>query len=78
MLNNKLLDLYRSAGFSTEVEGKWPNIYSVGKPMEELVRLVIEECAQAAENHSRSFSGVDVGAKGAADAVRNVGATLLK
>ncbi len=78
MLNEKLLDLYTRAGFSVNVEGKWPNIYSVGSPLEELVRLVTEECARAAEDHARSYSEVAIGAYGAADAVRNVSNSLLK
>lgn len=81
MLNKKILDLYERAGFShASAEGKWPNIYSVGRPLEELVRLVVEECAVAAENTARSFSDGDagVGSKSAANAVRHYGDTLLK
>lgn len=79
MLNDKLLDLYARAGFSTEIEGKWPNIYSVGTPLEELIRLVVKECAEAAELASRGFgdtAGVP-GAVAAASAVRCVGKSYI-
>jgi hypothetical protein len=81
MLNKKILELYEKAGFSHEsAEGKWPNIYSIGRPLEELVRLVVEECAVAAENTARGFSDGDagVGSKSAANAVRYYGESLLK
>jgi len=80
MLNDKIKELYKKAGFSLEIEGKWPNIYSVGTPMERLVALVIEDCAIAAETHARSYSGGDSGhgSIGAAAAVRSYGASLLK
>jgi hypothetical protein len=81
MLNKKILDLYERAGFSHETnEGSWPSIYSVGKPLEELVKLVVEECAVAAENTSRIFSDGDAGtgSKAAATAVRYYGESLLK
>lgn len=80
MLNDKIKDLYDRAGFSCDVEGKWPNIFSVGIPLEKLVALVVNECAIAAEEHARSYSDGDagVGAKGAAGAVRNYGNTLFK
>jgi hypothetical protein len=80
MLNDKILDLYERAGFSHEIEGKWPNIFSVGRPLEELIRIVTEECAIAAENTARNFSDGDagVGSKAAANAVRHYADTLLK
>ena len=80
MLNKKILDLYERAGFSHDPEGKWPVTSSIGRPLEELVRLVVEECAVAAENTARSFSDGDagVGSKTAANAVRYYGETLLK
>ena len=79
MLNDKLLDLYKRAGFSIDAEGKWPNIYSVGTPLEELVRLVVEDCAVAAEQAARNFgdtAGVP-GAVAAASAVRYVGKSYI-
>lgn len=81
MLNDKILDLYERAGFSHKsVEDKWPNIYSIGTPLERLVALVVEDCAIAAEKHARSYSDGDAGkgAHGAANAVRYYGETLLK
>jgi hypothetical protein len=79
MLSKKILELYVRAGFSIEAEGKWPNIYSVGNSLEELVRLVVEDCAEAAELAARNFgdtSGVP-GAHAAASAVRQVGKSYL-
>lgn len=56
MLNDKIKDLYDRAGFSYEAEGKWPNIFSVGMPLEKLIALVVNDCAIAAEEHARSYS----------------------
>ena len=80
MLNDKIKDLYDRAGFSCEVEGKWPNIFSVGTPLEKLIALVVDDCAKAAEEHARSYSDGDAGkgAVGAANAVRYYGNTLFK
>ena len=80
MLNDKIKDLYDRAGFSYDAEGKWPNIFSVGTPLEKLVALVVDDCAKVAEEHARSYSDGDagVGAAGAANAVRHYGSTLFK
>jgi hypothetical protein len=80
MLNDKIKDLYEKAGFSLEIEGRWPNIYSVGTPMERLVALVVAECAQAAALHANSYSNGEAGAgaAGAAEAVRSYGESLFK
>lgn len=80
MLNKKILDLYERAGFSNDPEGRWPVTSSIGRPLEELIRLVVEECAVAAENTARSFADGDagVGSKSAANAVRHYGNTLFK
>lgn len=78
MLNDKIKNLYDRAGFSYEAEGKWPNIFSVGTPLEKLIALVVEDCAKAAELHATSYSDGDAGsgATGAANAVRYVGKAL--
>ncbi len=80
MLNDKIKNLYDKAGFSYEEEGKWPNIFSVGVPLENLIALVVDECAKAAEIHANSFSDGDAGkgATGAAQAVRAYGLSLFK
>lgn len=80
MLNDKIKDLYDRAGFSCEAEGKWPNIFSVGVPLEKLIALVVNDCAIAAEEHARSYSDgdADKGAVGASQAVRSYGASLFK
>jgi hypothetical protein len=80
MLNDKIKDLYDRAGFSCDVEGKWPNIFSVGTPLEKLIAIVVDDCAKAAEEHARSYSDGDAGkgAHGAANAVRHYGNTLFK
>lgn len=79
MMNNKIKKLYVAAGFSDDIEGKWPNIFSVGTPLELLVKLVVEECAIAAELHARSYSDGDAGtgATASANAVRAYGHNLL-
>ena len=80
MLNDKIKDLYDRAGFSYEAEGKWPNIFSVGTPLEKLIAHVVDDCAKAAAEHARSYSDGDAGtgAAGASQAVRSYGASLFK
>ena len=80
MLNDKIKDLYDRAGFSYESEGKWPNIFSVGTPLEKLIKLVVEDCATAAAHHARSYSDGDAGsgATGASGAVKAYGNSLFE
>jgi hypothetical protein len=80
MTNTKLAELYKRAGFSTDTNGYWPVTTIVGAPLERLIKLVIEDCAIAAEHHARSYADGDAGtgAKGAAGAVRSLGITLFK
>ena len=79
-MNNKLKELCEKAGFSTEVQGNWPTTIGVGKPLENLIALVVEDCAVAAELHARSYADGDsgTGAIGAAHAVRTYGSNLFK
>lgn len=80
MTNTKLKNLYEKAGFSTEAGGSWPTTIHAGTPLDKLVKLVIEECAVAAEQHSRTYSDGDAGSGsfGAARAVRFYGESLFK
>ena len=80
MLNDKIKDLYDRAGFTYEAEGKWPNIFSIGLPLENLIALVIDDCAKIAEEHARSYADGDAGkgASGAANAVRYYGVSIFK
>jgi hypothetical protein len=80
MINDKLKDLYTQAGFSTEIEGKWPNMFSVGSPLQHLVTLIVNDCAEAAALHANSYADGDAGTGsiGAANAVRAYGASLFK
>lgn len=80
MLNNKIKELYEKAGFSLDMDGRWPNIYSVGTPMEKLVALVVAECVEVAAAHSNSYSdgAAGTGAIGASMAVRSYGESLFK
>ena len=80
MMNPKLKELYAKAGFSVDVEGPWPSTLVVGTPLENLVKLVVEECANAESLHARSYSDGDFGSGsiGAASAVREYGSNLFK
>ena len=80
MTNDKLKALYEKAGFSTEIEGKWPTIFGAGMPLESLIMQVVEHCAVAAELHARSYADGDagIGAAGASNAVRSFGESLFK
>ena len=80
MMNLKLKDLYTTAGFSVDAEGQWPCTLVVGSPLEQLIKLVVEECATAAAIHARAYSDGDAGtgAIGASNAVKAYGASLFK
>ncbi len=60
--------------------GDSSELIDINSPLKKLIALVIEDCAIAAESHARSYSNSDGinGATGAAAAVRQYGATLLK
>ena len=79
MLNTKLINLYNNAGFSTDMTGYWPVSTIVGVPLENLIKLVVEECATAAAEHARSYADGDAGsgAIGASNAVKAYGNSLF-
>jgi hypothetical protein len=79
MINDKLKNLYKNAGFSTETTGYWPVSTIVGAPLEKLIKLVIEDCATAAAHHARSYADGDAGsgAVGASNAVKAYGNSLF-
>jgi len=77
-MNKRIKDIAKQAGFDIDLLSQ---PYPGGFPRDDMLvldsfsKLIIEECAKAAELHARSFSDGDagIGCYGAAAAVRAVG-----
>lgn len=80
MTNKKISELCKRAELSHCTRGDSTDLIDINSPLKKLIALIIEDCANAAELHARSYPDGEGGngAKGAAAAVRHYGATLLK
>lgn len=80
MTNKKISELCKRAKLSHCTGGSSSDLIDINSPLKKLIALIIEDCANAAELHARSYSNGESsnGATGAAAAVRHYGATLLK